>query len=448
MTAHARVGDWERDQRRGRVYVADIAWPLGRMPGWTAELHDNFHRVRQEGGRPHPGMDIGAPMGTPVRAPLTARVERSSRTEGRHREMGHFVWLRDPRGYLLKLMHFRDAPTLAAGDMSTRGAVFAHVGQTGNTLGPHLHFGVLDAEGHEVNAYPALYRAYELEHVDEPAAVNGARGVGAWEVGPFTGRWWFGNDLPGAFVWGGARFERSTGTERVPGTRAHYREQRATASRHLYVLEDGTYRIDHVDAYNPNAGLCAALKHYWWDVRPSSMDPVVSGVRRRDRVGDAAADERFAQSMALANNWARHFRVPREWWDGDPMRIAIARQIRERIEREVPRITRHAVELRAAGDIAHSDEIAARLVAYVDRTQSLFPRMLDNAPPSLLGSISSGISDLAEWAMGLVADAGEGLARGAQHAAEGAASALSGLVLPVVLIAGGIYVATHSGGHS
>lgn len=86
---------------------------------------------------PHSGMDIAAPVGTPVVAPLAGRVIDT----GDYFFNGNTVWLDHGQGLLSLYCHLHriDAPvgaTLAAG------RPFATVGATGRVTGPHLHWSV------------------------------------------------------------------------------------------------------------------------------------------------------------------------------------------------------------------------------------------------------------------------------------------------------------------
>jgi hypothetical protein len=50
------------------------------------------------------------------------------------------------------------------------------------------------------------------------------------------------------------------------GVVAQYRENRRRWSRHLFVVDEGrSYRIEHVDAWNPQAGPFAAALHFLVD---------------------------------------------------------------------------------------------------------------------------------------------------------------------------------------
>lgn len=78
------------------------------------------------------------------------------------------------------------------------------------------------------------------------------------------GRWPKGQ-LPAAALIGGRLYRRAKWSWPRKGVVAQYREARARLSRHLYVREDGTWEVNHVDEVNPD-GPGGALAHFWRDV--------------------------------------------------------------------------------------------------------------------------------------------------------------------------------------
>jgi murein DD-endopeptidase MepM/ murein hydrolase activator NlpD len=86
---------------------------------------------------PHSGMDIAAATGTPVVAPLAAKVIDT----GDYFFNGNTVWLDHGAGLLSMVCHL-SAIDVRVGDVLRTGDKLGEVGATGRVTGPHLHWSV------------------------------------------------------------------------------------------------------------------------------------------------------------------------------------------------------------------------------------------------------------------------------------------------------------------
>ncbi len=98
----------------------------------------------------HSGVDLAAPLGTPIYAATAGTI-------GLHRERGgyglYILLTRDSQ--LSTLYGHLDWPLVQPGDAVAAGQAIALMGSTGNSTGPHLHFEVRIA-GVPVDPLPLL----------------------------------------------------------------------------------------------------------------------------------------------------------------------------------------------------------------------------------------------------------------------------------------------------
>jgi murein DD-endopeptidase MepM/ murein hydrolase activator NlpD len=102
--------------------------------------------------RPHTGIDIVAPMGTPVVASAKGRVS----SVGHQSEYGLMVEIDHGYGTTTRYAHLSRS-SVRVGQSVARGEHIGNVGQSGLAVGPHLHYEVL------VNGTPANPRRYILD---------------------------------------------------------------------------------------------------------------------------------------------------------------------------------------------------------------------------------------------------------------------------------------------
>jgi murein DD-endopeptidase MepM/ murein hydrolase activator NlpD len=111
-----------------------FSWPVyGYLTSLYGYRASPFTGVRQF----HSGLDIGAPMGTPIRAAMGGRVS----SVGYNESYGNFVVITHHAGYRTLYGHMSVVRT-KAGSYVGIGERIGDVGSTGRSTGPHLHFTV------------------------------------------------------------------------------------------------------------------------------------------------------------------------------------------------------------------------------------------------------------------------------------------------------------------
>ena len=109
-----------------------FAWPLAVGVG----VISSGFGVRE--GRPHEGVDIAAPRGTPIHAAAEGEVVYAGNGI---RGYGNVVIVRHDDGFLTVYAHNLQN-RVQKGEKVVRGQVVGLVGQTGHATAPHLHFEV------------------------------------------------------------------------------------------------------------------------------------------------------------------------------------------------------------------------------------------------------------------------------------------------------------------
>jgi murein DD-endopeptidase MepM/ murein hydrolase activator NlpD len=102
-------------------------------------------------GRAHQGIDIAAPIGTPIRAPLAGTVIESGPASG----FGMWVQVRHADGTVTTYGHINRS-LVRVGQKVAAGEVIAEVGNRGRSTGPHLHIEVETPSGNKINPRPWL----------------------------------------------------------------------------------------------------------------------------------------------------------------------------------------------------------------------------------------------------------------------------------------------------
>jgi murein DD-endopeptidase MepM/ murein hydrolase activator NlpD len=110
----------------------------------VARMHPIFHEQRR-----HDGIDIAAPMGTPIIAPAGGRVIEVTREEG----YGNLVAIDHGYGIITRYAHCSKM-LVRVGQRVRRGDEIALVGNTGLATSSHLHY---EVEVHGKTVDPRKY---------------------------------------------------------------------------------------------------------------------------------------------------------------------------------------------------------------------------------------------------------------------------------------------------
>jgi murein DD-endopeptidase MepM/ murein hydrolase activator NlpD len=123
-----------------------VVWPLnGKITQWfgatSLALEPPLTYQGKYYAHFHAGIDISAPLGTPVRAIASGKVVFA----GRDSSGAVVVEIEHIPNVISLYGHLQDPPAVKVGDVVVTGEVVGKVGVTGITTGPHLHFAIYDA---------------------------------------------------------------------------------------------------------------------------------------------------------------------------------------------------------------------------------------------------------------------------------------------------------------
>jgi murein DD-endopeptidase MepM/ murein hydrolase activator NlpD len=105
-------------------------------------------------GRMHRGIDIAAPVGTPVVASAAGVVISAGWNDG---GFGNLVEIRHPDGTVTRYAHNSSVLT-RIGAVVEQGELIAHMGSTGRSTGPHTHFEIRPAGQGSIDPMTMLAR--------------------------------------------------------------------------------------------------------------------------------------------------------------------------------------------------------------------------------------------------------------------------------------------------
>ncbi len=89
----------------------------------------------------HTGIDLVTKSGKPVFASANGVIKSSNKDKNR----GNYIVIKHTGGYSTKYMHLKDR-SVSTGEKVQTGDPIGHVGNTGKSTGPHLHFEILKSQ--------------------------------------------------------------------------------------------------------------------------------------------------------------------------------------------------------------------------------------------------------------------------------------------------------------
>ena len=135
-----------------------FAWPIklvkdgsiGRITQHQGEVSYLYK------GKPHNGLDIGAPIGTPVYAAedgIVEAVDNNDKNYYRKYQYGKYVLIKHNNNMATLYAHL-SKQVIGEGAIVKRGELIGYSGNTGYSTGPHLHFGVYWAPSIKMKSIP------------------------------------------------------------------------------------------------------------------------------------------------------------------------------------------------------------------------------------------------------------------------------------------------------
>ena len=127
----AALGHWQTELRARSLHL-DLP-----VQGTLTSPFGLRRYFNEQPRKPHSGIDIAAPQGTPIKAPATGTVI----TTGNYFFNGNTVFIDHGQGLVTMYCHM-DRIDVKPGQQVERGEVIGAIGMTGRVTGPHLHWSV------------------------------------------------------------------------------------------------------------------------------------------------------------------------------------------------------------------------------------------------------------------------------------------------------------------
>jgi murein DD-endopeptidase MepM/ murein hydrolase activator NlpD len=152
----ARLEDDYADLAGSLARSSGLSAFSGRLPNWPIAGTVTSPFGPRWGGF-HTGLDIAAPVGTPVVAAAAGQVVTVGKPYLAYGDTATIVIIAHGRDFATAYVHLTDTrpPIVKPGQLVRAGEVIAYCGSTGFSTGPHLHFMTI-VNGRMVDPIPYL----------------------------------------------------------------------------------------------------------------------------------------------------------------------------------------------------------------------------------------------------------------------------------------------------
>lgn len=138
------IPDVELNQSSSNSSSLSISKGLPYYPGYFIRPISIGYRSQKLHG--HNGIDLAAPIGTPIYASAAGTVIISRINGAWNGGYGNFVTIAHTNNTQTLYAHLLNKIIVEAGDRVEQGQVIGYIGMTGKTTGPHLHFEIRGAK--------------------------------------------------------------------------------------------------------------------------------------------------------------------------------------------------------------------------------------------------------------------------------------------------------------
>jgi len=120
-----------------------LRWPLDKIRITQTFGQSSFALSGAYNGKGHNGIDLGSPLGTPVKAALSGTVIGTGNTDAYRGcySAGKWIMIKHVNGLSTMYGHLSQI-SVVTGQAVATGQIIGNVGATGYATGPHLHLSV------------------------------------------------------------------------------------------------------------------------------------------------------------------------------------------------------------------------------------------------------------------------------------------------------------------